>query len=142
MKISEIKNNEGKINIEADVVELGPVREINKYGKNLRVTNAVIQDESGKIKLTLWNDEIEKVHKGDRVKVTNGYAKSFQDELQLTAGKFGKVEVVEKVKSSSEGEEEESSIEATAMGKAEEKKNEEEGVQEDSGTETSEEEEW
>ena len=100
MKISEIKNNEGSINIEADVVEVGEVREINKYGKNLKVANVIIMDSSGKVKLTLWNEEISKVKKGDRIKITNGYAKAFQDELQLTLGKFGKLEVVGKAQES------------------------------------------
>jgi len=100
MKISEIKNNEGSINIEADVVEVGEIREINKYGKNLKVANAIIMDSSGKVKLTLWNEEISKVKKGDRIKITNGYAKAFQDELQLTLGKFGKLEVVGKAQES------------------------------------------
>ena len=96
MKISEIKNGQGSINVEGDVVDVSGIREINKFGKNLKVATAVMRDESGKIKLTLWNEETSKVHAGDRVKITNGYAKAFQDDLQLTAGKFGKIEVVGK----------------------------------------------
>ena len=119
MKISEIKNNQGSINLEADVIDVGPVREINKYGKNLRVANATLKDESGKIKLTLWNQEVDKVHKGDKVKVTNGYAKAFQDELQLTAGKFGKIEVVGKSTSSSEDEGENEEVEVVSSEKSE-----------------------
>lgn len=96
MKISEVKNGQGSINVEGDVVDVSGIREINKFGKNLKVATAVLQDDSGKIKLTLWNEETSKVHVGDRVKITNGYAKAFQDDLQLTAGKFGKIEVVGK----------------------------------------------
>lgn len=102
MKVSEIKPNQGSISIEADVIEVEPAREINKYGKALRVANAILQDDSGSIKLTLWNAEIDNVHKGDRVKITNGFAKSFKDELQLTAGKFGKIEVAGKASPSAQ----------------------------------------
>ncbi len=33
---------------------------------------------------------------GDKVHITNGYVSEFQGEKQLTTGKFGKLEVVEK----------------------------------------------
>src|SRR5512136_1762486 len=94
MKISDIKPNQGRINIEAIAVEMDAVRDINSNGKSLRVANAILQDETGKIKLTLWNDEVDKVHVGDKVRITNGFAKAYRDELQLSAGKFGKLEVI------------------------------------------------
>ncbi len=142
MKISEIKNNQGSINVEADVVEVGPVREFNKYGKNLRVANAVLMDESGKIKLTLWNDEISKVHEGDRVKITNGYAKAFQDELQLTAGKFGKIEVVGKAQGNySDEKSEEAESEGVETEKVRKNFDDSEDEDEDYDS-TSDEEEW
>jgi len=94
MKISEIKANQGKIDVEAAVIDIGEARDVNKYGKNLRVATATIQDDSGKIKLSLWNQEVDKVKKGDKIKITNGYASEFKGEKQLSAGKFGKLEVV------------------------------------------------
>lgn len=99
MKISEIQGNQGSINLEADVVEISETKELEKYGKTLRVATAVLKDDNGEtVNLTLWNDEIGKIKKGDRVKVTNGYARQYRDEIQLTAGKFGKVEVVGEAK--------------------------------------------
>ena len=96
MKISEIQGNQGDIDIEADVMEVGETRTLEKYGKTLRVSNAIIKDDSGTCKLTLWNDEIGKIKKGDRVRITKGYARQFREEIQLTAGKFGKMEVIGK----------------------------------------------
>ena len=55
---------------------------------------AIAKDETGDIKLTLWNDDIEKVKSGDKVKLTNGYVSEWQGELQLTTGRFGKIEVI------------------------------------------------
>ncbi|MFC1686038.1 OB-fold nucleic acid binding domain-containing protein [Nanoarchaeota archaeon] len=98
MKISEIQGNQGKIDVEGDVVEISEPREFEKYGKTLRVATAILKDDSGTVKLTLWNEEIGKIKKGDRVAVKNGYARTFRDEVQLTAGKFGKMEVVGEAK--------------------------------------------
>ena len=94
MKISEIKPRQGKIDIEAEVVEVNEPKEFEKFGQKGRVANATIKDDSGEIKLTLWNDDIDKVKAGDKIKIINGYCNEFQGEKQLTAGRFGKLEVM------------------------------------------------
>lgn len=101
MKISEIEVRMGKIDVEGEVIDKEEPREIRE---NLKVCNATLKDESGEIKLTLWNDEIKKVNVGDKVKVTNGYCNEFQGEKQLTAGKFGQLEVVGKEEEKAEEE--------------------------------------
>jgi len=58
------------------------------------VCNAKIKDDSGEITLTLWNDEIEKVNVGNKIKIFNGYVNEWQGILQLTVGKFGKLEII------------------------------------------------
>ena len=56
----------------------------------------MISDASGTIKLTLWNEQIDQLNVGDKIKITNGYVNEWQGEKQLTTGKFGKMEVLEK----------------------------------------------
>jgi len=95
MKISELTVGQGKVNVEGVIKEISDTRAFNKYGRDLKVANAILEDDSGKIKLTLWNDEIMKVKTGDKIKITNGFVNEFQGEKQLTAGKFGKLEVLD-----------------------------------------------
>jgi len=94
MKISEINAGQGEINIEAEVVSIEEPRTFNKFGRDLTVANAKIKDDSGEIALTLWNDDIGKIKQGDRIKITKGYAKEFNNEKQITTGKFGSFEVL------------------------------------------------
>ncbi len=89
MKISELKAGTGKVEIEAEVVSIETPREINKMGRTLRVANAELKDDSGTISLVLWNDQIEKVSVGMKVKIENGYVNEWQNKAQLTLGKFG-----------------------------------------------------
>ncbi len=89
MKISELKPGTGKAEIEAEVVSIETPREINKMGRTLRVANAEIKDDSGSISLVLWNDQIEKVSTGMKIKIENGYVNEWQNKPQLTLGKFG-----------------------------------------------------
>ena len=94
MEIKDLSSNQGKVEIEASVKELGPIREFNKFGKIGKVCNVKIEDSSGSVSLTLWNDEIEKVKEGSKIKIINGYVKEWQGEKQISAGKFGKIEIL------------------------------------------------
>jgi len=94
MKISEIQARQGKIDVEGTIADLGEIREYNKNGGTLKVCDAKFKDDSGEINLTLWNDEIDKVKVGDKVKITNGYCGEYQGEKQLSAGKFGNLEKI------------------------------------------------
>jgi replication factor A1 len=94
MNISDLKPGTGSVNIEAEVVSVEAPREINKYGRKLRVANATIKDDTGSISLVLWNEQIDKVQEGSRVKIENGYVNEWQSTPQLTLGKFGTLTVL------------------------------------------------
>ena len=94
MKINELKPRMGKVEVVVDVIELGEVRAFNKFGTEGRVANAIVQDETGKIALTLWNEQIDLIKPGMKLEITNGYVNEFQDKMQLTTGKFGQLKVL------------------------------------------------
>ena len=95
MAIADLQARQGKVDIVVEVVSMDETREFNKFGKTGRVCNATVKDESGQIKLTLWNEDIDKVKPGMKLHIENGYVNEWQGEMQLTTGKFGKLEVVE-----------------------------------------------
>ena len=94
MKLSELQARQGKVDLAAEVGAKAEVREFEKFGRKGKVCNATIKDDSGTMQLTLWNEDVDTVKVGDKVKITNGYVNEFQGEKQLTAGRFGKLEVV------------------------------------------------
>ena len=94
MKISELQPGQGNIEIEAEVIDKGETRTFEKFGKEGRVCNAKIKDDSGEIKLSLWNEQVDQVNVGSKVKLTNGYVSEFKGEMQLSTGKFGSLETV------------------------------------------------
>jgi ssDNA-binding replication factor A large subunit len=96
MNVSDIVPRQGKIEVELEIVEIGKVREFTKFGNTGRVVNAKAKDSSGEITLTLWNDEIDKVKAGDKIKINNGYCSEFQGEKQLSAGRYGSLEILGK----------------------------------------------
>ena len=94
MAIKDLKIREGNVEIEVDIVDVGEVREFEKFGRSGRVATAILKDETGDVKLTLWNEQIDQVKAGDKIHITNGYVSEWQGEPQLTTGKMGKLEIV------------------------------------------------
>ncbi len=84
-----------RVSVEATIVEKGTPRQVmSKFGtETYTVADAIVSDESGKIKLTLWNEQIAQVNVNDRIRIENGYVTSFKGEVQLNVGKFGKMTV-------------------------------------------------
>jgi replication factor A1 len=94
MDINNVKANTGNISLQAEVVSKQEPRTFSKFGKEGRVCNATLRDASGEITLTLWNDDIEKINVGDKVKLENGWCSEFKEQKQVSTGKYGKLEVV------------------------------------------------
>jgi len=64
-------------------------------GASGRVCDAVGKDDDGDtVSVTLWNDDIEKVEVNSRIKITNGWTSSYKNKLQVSTGKFGKLELL------------------------------------------------
>ena len=94
MAITDLKPKQGNVEVMAEVVDIGEIREFQKFGKSGRVANATVRDATGEIKLTLWNEQIDQVKVGDKIHIKNGYVNEWQGEKQLSTGKFGTLEVV------------------------------------------------
>ena len=93
MKISELKGGMRNVSVIGKIESIGEPRTVNlKAGGTNTVADAVISDESGSIKLSLWGDDIDKIQPGDRVSVENGYINTFKGENSLAVGKFGKLQ--------------------------------------------------
>jgi len=95
MKISELKAGMRNVSVTGKIDSVGEPRTVNlKAGGTNNVADAIISDESGSIKLSLWGDDINKIQPGDKVSVENGYINTFKGENSLAVGKFGKLNKV------------------------------------------------
>ena len=94
MKICEIMENQGRIDIEGKISEISQIKEFSKFGKTGKVSTAIVEDNSGKIALTLWDEQVELVKQGNKVKITNAYCKEWQGEKQLNLGRYGCVKII------------------------------------------------
>ena len=94
--VQDLRHGMKKINIEAKVLEIPmPSTVQTRYGNSAKVTNAWIADETGKIKLCLWNEQVDLVTVGDTVQIKNASVSTFKGERQLRLGKNGTVGVLQ-----------------------------------------------
>jgi replication factor A1 len=83
-----------KVDAEGTISEKSETRNVNlRTGGTARVCDCTLQDDTGTIKLSLWDDQIDSVSVGQQVKVENGYTNSFRGEVRLNVGRYGKLEV-------------------------------------------------
>lgn len=88
--IKDLRVGMNHINLEARILEVSePKRVVTRYGNNATVAKVLIGDETGTIKLCLWNGQITAVSVGDVVQIENAQASVFRGERFLSLGKRG-----------------------------------------------------
>ena len=96
MKINELRLGMSSIKLKAKVVDVTEATEVRtKFGYRTRVASATIEDDTGKISLTLWEAQIDEIGEGDTIEITDGYVKEFRGELQLNVPRKGELKKVE-----------------------------------------------
>jgi len=95
-KIGDLKVGMKKVSLKAEVLEIPKSKIVyTRYGTTACVSNALIRDETGSMKMSLWNQQINTVHKGDVIDVKNGTVTWFSGERQLRLGRSGSLSVIE-----------------------------------------------
>ncbi len=94
-KIGNLKVGMKKVSLKAEVLEIPKSKIVyTRYGTTACISNALIRDETGSMKMSLWNQQIDTVHKGDVIDVKNGTVAWFSGEMQLRLGKTGSLSVI------------------------------------------------
>ena len=94
--VQNLRHGMKKVNLEAKVLETQkPSIVQTRYGNSAKVTNALIADETGKIKLCLWNGQGENLAVGDTVQIKNASVSTFKGERQIRLGKTATLNVLQ-----------------------------------------------
>ncbi len=94
--IRDLRFGMKRIDIKARVLDVPEARVVRtRYGDYARVTNALIGDETGAIKLCLWNERGDDVLVDSVVQITNANVTKFRGENQLTLTRNARLSMVE-----------------------------------------------
>ena len=92
--IGELEDGMKDMDIEGEILEKGMARQVRsrrRRWQTLSVANTGYGDDSGRIVLVLWNEQIKQVKVGDRVRIENGYVSSYRGIKQLNVGRDGRL---------------------------------------------------
>ena len=92
--VAELTKDMRHVTVEGVIQEKAPARTVRsrrRRGEILSVANAGFRDTTGRVVLTLWNEQIKQVAVGDRIRVENGYVGAYQGVTQLTVGRSGRM---------------------------------------------------
>jgi len=92
-KIVNIDDGQRRVIMEGKVERIDGPRSVQsrKTGEELKVADVTLSDDTGSIKLVLWNEHIPQVKLNTSIRIEEGYVKSYRDELQLSVGKWGMI---------------------------------------------------
>jgi len=94
--IRDLRAGMNNVSLKAKVLEVTqPKHVVTRYGNLASLAKALIADETGKIKLCLWNKQIGSVAAGDTVQIENARTSTFRGERQLSLGKKGTLSNIE-----------------------------------------------
>lgn len=90
LPIRDLRSGMTQICLTAKVLEIPkPTTVYTRYGNYASVANALIADETGTIRLCLWNEQIGSIAAGDTIQIENARASTFKGQRQLNIGRKG-----------------------------------------------------
>jgi len=92
--IKDLRTGMRHVSLKARILEVAePKHVFTRYGNHVSVAKASIADETGSIKLCLWNGQIGSVSAGDTVQIENARVSAFRGERQMSLEKTGALNV-------------------------------------------------
>ena len=91
-KIKDVKDGMGDLNLTGKVLEISEIRTFQrKDGSSGKVGNLLLGDDTGTLRVTLWDDKTEflnQIEYGDTVELINAYARenAFTQKIELQVG--------------------------------------------------------
>jgi replication factor A1 len=92
--IKDLRVGMHHVNLKAKIFEVAePKHVVTRYGNHASVAKASLVDETGTIKLCLWNGQIASVSAGDTVQIENARVFAFRGERQMSLEKNGTLNI-------------------------------------------------
>ncbi len=88
--INSLRAGMKRVNVEAEVFEVTKPEQVStQYGNTVMMAKALVGDETGKVKLCLWDAQIGSVAVGYKIQIKNAQVCNFKGEMQLRLGRNG-----------------------------------------------------
>jgi replication factor A1 len=92
-RIEDLHDGQQRVIVEGVVEKISEPRTVpsRKTGEDLQVADVTLSDDTGSVKLVLWNNQIPQVKARTSIRIEEGFVKTYRDELQMSVGKWGMI---------------------------------------------------
>ncbi|MGM0605868.1 MAG: single-stranded DNA binding protein [Halobacteriota archaeon] len=98
-RVEDLSLGLSDVNLEGKILDVGEVRTFSRNdGSEGRVANMTLGDPTGRVRLTLWDDQAELVEEyeaGQSIEVVDGYVRERDGDIELHLGSRGAIEALE-----------------------------------------------
>ncbi len=91
-KVSSLKEGEDNVSVRVRVISTSEPKIIETRKGPRRISEAIVGDETGRIKLTLWGKHAGTLREGEAVEVKGAWTTSYRGDVQLNVGYRGSIE--------------------------------------------------
>jgi replication factor A1 len=98
IQINELEEGMKGIDVKGKVEIVFPQKEFEKNGKKGKLQSIIINDGNGEVRLTLWNDQVDKyvLTQESEILVSNGIVSTYNEKKQLGLGFNGEIKILKK----------------------------------------------
>jgi len=93
-KVMDLREGEDNVSVKVRVLSAGEPKVIHTRRGDRTISEAIVGDDTGRVKLTIWGSQTGKVDEGDAIEINGGWTTSFRGEVQLNVGFRGEIKKI------------------------------------------------
>jgi len=94
-KISDLKPGMDNVSVRVRVLEAEPPRTINTRRGVRTISEAVVGDETGRVRLTLWGNAAGNIEPGTAVEIKGAWTTAYRGQVVLNVGSRGEINTLD-----------------------------------------------
>jgi len=97
-KVKELVEGMKGAEIKGTVQAVFPTKEFEKNQKKGKLKSFILGDDTGEVRVTLWNDQVDKydITKGSEIEVSNAVVTKYNEKTQVALGFNGSIKILNK----------------------------------------------
>lgn len=96
VKIKDIQPFMRNIDLLCSVIDKGEPKEVKTRFGLAKVCSAILEDETGSIRINLWREQADIVRVRDTILIKNAFVRVFNEQLELNVGSDGTISVCDR----------------------------------------------
>jgi ssDNA-binding replication factor A large subunit len=84
------------IDLLCSVIDKGEPKEVKTRFGLAKVCSAILEDETGSIRINLWREQADIVRVRDTILIKNAFVRVFNEQLELNVGSDGTISVCDR----------------------------------------------